>query len=96
MRGLLGLSVRAGQAMFGQGGCLTWIRSGACALLLLDSEASGNTMDLYRRACREHDVPLGILPCGLLEKATGRPGVAVALKAGGLTDQLLKLVDTVR
>ena len=36
--GLLGLCVRAGQASFGEDGCLGAIRGGKCGLLILDGE----------------------------------------------------------
>ena len=41
LRGLMGLCVRARQATFGEDGCLKSIRGGGCAVLLLDSGASG-------------------------------------------------------
>ncbi len=92
LKGLMGLSVRAGQATFGQDGCLKRIRSAACAVLLLDGAASANTQDMYRSACRSHGVPCCLLPEGLLSEATGRPGVAMAVAPGGLGSQILKLL----
>ena len=36
VRGLMGLTVRAHQATFGEDGCLKALRKGQCALLLAD------------------------------------------------------------
>ena len=82
VRGLMGLSVKAGQAVFGQDGCLKNIRGGTCSLLLVEETASENTKDMYERACRVNGTRLCYLPGGMLLAATGRPGVAMALKEG--------------
>ncbi|MBR4711377.1 MAG: hypothetical protein IKP10_05045 [Clostridia bacterium] len=89
VRGLMGLCARARQAVFGEDGCLKTIRSGDCALLLLDAEASAATKSKYAGSCASHGVPLRMLPAGLLADATGRPGVAMAVRRGGLANQLL-------
>ena len=36
MKGLMGLCVRAGQAVFGEDGCRRSVAGGQCGLLLLD------------------------------------------------------------
>ncbi len=94
VRGLMGLSVKAGQAVFGQDGCLKNIRGGTCSLLLVEETASENTKDMYERACRVNGTRLCYLPGGMLLAATGRPGVAIALKEGGLAEQLWKLLSS--
>lgn len=91
MHGLMGLCVRARQAVFGEDGCLASIRSGQCGALLLDGGASAATKEKYRGACERATVTLIELPEGLLLEATGRPGVAMAVKKGGLSDQLIGL-----
>lgn len=91
LRGLLGLCVRARQAVFGQDGCLKSIRNGQCGVLLLDSGASAATADKYTTTCESHGTPLIRIPEGLLKDATGRPGVAMAVVPGGLCDQLKRL-----
>ena len=48
--GLLGLCVRAGQASFGEDGCLGAIRGGKCGLLILDGGASDNARKRYTDA----------------------------------------------
>jgi hypothetical protein len=40
LRGLMGLCLRARQAVFGEDGCMKTIRGGNCGVLLLDSGAS--------------------------------------------------------
>ena len=93
VRGLMGLCVRARQAAFGEDGCLKSIRAGQCGLLLLDGRASAATREKYRGACERAGTALMTLPEGLLEEATGRPGVAMAVSKGGLADQLIGLMD---
>ena len=69
--GLLGLCVRAGQASFGEDGCLGAIRGGKCGLLILDGDASDNARKRYTDACRYYQVPLAVTEAGLVESATG-------------------------
>lgn len=90
VRGLMGLCARARQATFGEDGCLKAIRGGDCALLLLDAGASRATREKYAGSCAHHGVPLRLLPEGLLAEATGRPGVAMAVRSGGLANQLIQ------
>lgn len=92
LRGLLGLCVRARQAVFGEDGCLKTLRGGDCAVLLLDSGASKATQEKYAGACAHAGVPLRRLREDLLEEATGRPGVAMAVKPGGLAQQILTIL----
>lgn len=92
LRGLMGLCVRARQATFGEDGCLKSIRGGGCGILLLDSGASKATQDKYRGACQHAGVQLALLPQGLLQDATGRPGVAMAVQKGGLAEQIRRVI----
>ena len=66
VRGYMGLSVRAGLAVFGEEGCLKSVRNATCALLLVDAAASENTLDRYRSACQRTGIPCFILPENLL------------------------------
>lgn len=93
LRGLMGLTVRARQAVFGEDGCLKSIRGGNCGVLLLDSGASPATQKKYRDACAHAGVTLGILPEGMLLEATSRPGMAMAVIKGGLAQQITGLLD---
>ena len=88
LRGLMGLCVRARQAVFGEDGCLKTIRAGNCGVLLLDAGASSATQDKYRGACQHAGVDMVQLPQGLLHEATGKPGVAMAVLKGGLASQI--------
>ncbi len=88
LRGLMGLCVRARQAVFGEDGCMKSIRGGQCGVLLLDSGASRATQDKYRGVCENAKTPLELLPEGLLHEATGKPGVAMAVLKGGLAQQI--------
>ena len=90
--GMMGLCVRAHQAVFGEDGCLKCLRGGGCGVLLLDSGASQATRERYSGVCARLGVPLGLLPEGLLLRATGRPGVAMAVVRGGLADQIVNLL----
>ena len=92
VRGLMGLCVRARQAVFGEDGCMKSIRSGQCGALLLDAGASAATREKYRGVCGRAGVAVVELPEGLLWEATGRPGVAMAVQAGGLAQQLIGLM----
>ncbi len=88
LRGLMGLCARARQAVFGEDGCMKTIRGGQCGVLLLDSGASKATQEKYRGVCQRANVPMELLPEGLLHDATGRPGVAMAIVKGGLANQI--------
>ena len=88
LRGLMGLCVRARQAVFGEDGCLKTIRAGNCGVLLLDAGASPATQEKYRGACQHAGVALVQLPEGVLHEATGKPGMAMAVLQGGLAGQI--------
>lgn len=92
LRGLMGLCVRARQVSFGEDGCLKAVRSGQCALLLVDAGASEATQNRYRDVCAYRGVPMALAPEGLLGAATGRPGVAMAVKVGPLAEQMIQLL----
>lgn len=93
LRGLMGLCVRARQAVFGEDGCLKTIRSGNCGVLLMDSGASPATKKKYHDACTHAGVTLGIIPEGMLLEATSRPGMAMAIPKGGLAQQITRLLN---
>ena len=98
LRGLMGLCLRARQAVFGEDGCMKTIRGGNCGVLLLDSGASQATRDKYRGVCQHANTPMVELPEGLLHEATGKPGMAMAILKGGFANQvqqMMKPTDTV-
>ena len=88
LRGLMGLCVRAGQAVFGEDGCRKAISTGECGILLADGGMSGNTRKRYESMCLRAEIPMAELPEGLLEEATGRPGAAMAVKKGPFAEQI--------
>ena len=88
LRGLMGLCVRAGQAVFGEDSCLKALRSGQAAVLLMDGGISEGSASKYGQACSGEGVPLFRLPEGLLEEATGRPGRAMAVRKGSVAEQI--------
>ena len=93
LRGLMGLCVRARQAVFGEDGCMKTIRAGNCGVLLLDSGASPATQDKYRGVCANANTPMVELPEGLLHEATGKPGVAMAILKGGFANQVIQMMN---
>ena len=92
LRGLIGLCTRAGLGVFGEDGCLKAVRSGQCAVLLVDAGASEATREKYRGVCARAGVPMALLPEGLPGDAAGRPGVAMAVRPGGLANQLKSIL----
>ena len=87
LKGLLGLSVRAGQAVFGEDGCLKALRNGQGGLLVLDESLSERVKEKYLTLCGRVEVPVVRLPEGLLFEATGKPGKAAVLIKGTLAEQ---------
>lgn len=83
LRGLLGLSQRAGRLVTGMDTTLSAIRSGKSCLVLVDESAAENTVKKLTDACIYYHAPLVKLPQGLLESATGRDGRMM----GALTDK---------
>ena len=92
LRGLMGLCLRARQAVFGEDGCMKTIRGGNCGVLLLDSGASHATRDKYRGVCANANTPMVELPQGLLHEATGKPGMAMAILKGGFASQIQQMM----
>ena len=83
LRGLLGLSQRAGRLLTGMDNTLNAVRTGKACLVLADESAAENTMKKLTDACIYYHAPLMKLPQGLLEAATGRDGRMM----GALTDK---------
>ena len=83
LRGVLGLSQRAGRLVTGMDTTLSAVRTGKAALVLLDESAAENTVKKVTDACIYYHAPLLKLPQGLLSAACGRDGRML----GALTDQ---------
>ena len=94
LRGLMGLCVRARQAVFGEDGCMKTIRAGNCGVLLLDEGASRATQEKYSGVCENAAVEMVRLPAGLLHEATGKPGVAMAILQGGFAKQVQQIMNS--
>ncbi len=92
LKGILGLSVRAGQAVFGEEGCRKALQSNG-GVLLLDGDASGNTRKRYEEICRRTGHRMAVLPPGFLAEATGKPGAAVYVKDGSFYNQIIGCLD---
>ena len=89
----LGLCMRAGRIVSGQEACVDLIRSGECALALMDASVSENTRKRLTDACHSHDVPLYEVSEGELGRAIGKKGrMMVALKPDGMAQKLLSLL----
>lgn len=93
LKGILGLSVRARQACFGEDACRRMISSGPGSILLLDGEASENTRKKYRELCDRTGTELILLPPGMIPEATGRSNMAMALSKGAFAEQVLRLTE---
>lgn len=92
IKGLMGLCVRAGQAVFGEDGCRRSVTGKQCGLLLLDGNISGSSRKRYQELCERTGTRMEILPPGLLAEATGKPGAAMAVKEGTFSEQMITLI----
>lgn len=91
LMGLMGLAVRAGQAVLGTEQAVLQVRQGRAVAVLMDAGASENTSKRLKDACAHHEVPIIVLPKGLIGRASGKPGrVAASLSPGELGREILK------
>ncbi len=88
LKGLMGLCVRARQAVFGEDACRKAITTGQCGILLADGDMSPNTRKRYEDACSRVNAEMRMLPAGLLAEATGKPGAAMAVLKGSFAEQI--------
>ncbi len=93
IKGLMGLCVRAGQAVFGEDGCRKTITAGQCGILLADGGISENSRKRYEDLCKKTGTVMQILPEGLLEEATGKPGAAMAVRQGTFSEQIKSVIS---
>jgi len=93
LKGLMGLCVRAGQAVFGEDGCRKAVASGQCGILLTDGDISANSLKRYKELCERTGTRMELLPPGLLAEATGKPGTAMAVKTGSFSEQMITLTS---
>ena len=90
LKGLMGLCVRAGQAVFGEDGCRRSLAVRQCGLLLADGGISENSRKRYEDLCEWTGTRMAVLPEGMLEEATGKPGAAMAVKEGPFAEQMIR------
>ena len=88
LKGLMGLCVRARQAVFGEDACRKAVSAGQCGILLADGDMSANTRKRYEEACGRTDTEMKTLPAGMLAEATGKPGAAMAVLKGSFAEQI--------
>lgn len=89
LKGLMGLCVRAGQAVFGEEACRKAVAGGQCGLLLADGGISAKSLKRYEEICGYTETRMAMLPPGLLAEATGKPGAAMAVKQGNFSEQMI-------
>ena len=88
----LGLCMRAGKVISGQDACVSLIRKGDAAIVLVDEEASENTKKRLNDACQHHDVILLQLEKDNLGYAIGKPDrKVVALAKDNMANKLIQL-----
>ena len=91
LAGILGLAIRARQAVPGTEASRILIRSGKCGVLLLDAGTGFNTRKKADDLCRKGKTPIVILPSGLIESATGKSNMMIAIRKGGFAEQFLQM-----
>ena len=89
LRGLLGLCIRAGKAVFGEEGCRKALAGTDHGILLVDAGASDNTRKRYAEFCERAGRRMALLPEGLLSAATGRTAVAMYVKESSFSEQVI-------
>ena len=77
--------MRAGRQATGEQPATQAVRKGEASLLLVDETASDNTRKYARDACAYYQLPLVVLPGGLLGQTIGKPGRRLA----AVTDPVL-------
>lgn len=92
--GLLGIAVRAGQAVFGEDSCMKALRNGQCGALLMDEAISDTVREKYNGVCERAGARSMILPAGTIQTATGHSGMAVAIRKGNLGNRLQEIMET--
>jgi len=92
---MLGLCARAGKLISGEKAVVQAIRSGACALAILDGGVAVNGEKAVSQACQTHETPLLRTAPGELGRAIGRPGrMAVAVTDAGMARRVIQLCET--
>ena len=94
LRGLIGLSRRAGQLSLGTDTVLKQLKSGHCGAVLIDETAALNTRKRLEEAAQFADVPVFSVAEGLIDQATGQSGrITASVRQGSLASQIILLVQ---
>ena len=88
LTGMIGLALRARQAVTGMDACRIMIEAGRCGVLLMDGGAGVHTRKKCETLCSRTGTPMTILPDGFLEKATGHTGAVLAMQKGSFAEQV--------
>jgi ribosomal protein L7Ae-like RNA K-turn-binding protein len=93
LAGILGFATRARQTAAGNDACRILLRSGKCGVILMDADTGSNTRKKTEELCLRTGTPIITLPSGLIESATGKSNVIIAVKEGSFTDEILKTAE---
>lgn len=93
--GMIGLAVRAGQAIIGSEMSLKEIRNDKVSLVILDNSCSENSLKKFSDACEFHNVKLCILPSiGFQSVLKNKGSIVVSLKSNSFRDAIVKIIET--
>ena len=87
LTGMMGLALRARQAVTGTDACRMMIEAGKCGILLMDESTGINTRKKMENLCERTRTQFAVIPVGLMESATGYQGVLMAIRKGSFADQ---------
>ena len=93
LKGMIGLARRAGRLGCGSVAVEKCLNSGKCTLVLIDEAASANTLEAFTKQSRFANVPIKLLPQGLLEKSLGEYRMCAAVSDENFSKQMLKYID---
>ena len=95
LKGLIGLSRRAGQLMLGTDMVLKGLKAASLGAVLVDETAAPNTLKRLRESAEAAEVPLITVPEELIDRATGQSGrITAGIRRGSLAEQIIKLCET--
>ena len=89
MKGMIGLALRARQAVTGMDACRMLIKSGKCGVLLIDITAGNSTRKKAEELCIRSGIPIIAIPEGMIEEANGKSNMLMGLQKGSFTEEIL-------
>jgi len=92
--GLLGISTKAGQLIFGTDSCMEAIKNKKIHIVILADDASDRTKKHFVEVCKQYDVPIAIYSnIAELSKSIGKVNKAViGIKDKNLANEISKYV----